>query len=99
MTGKVLLPYQLRGLHGLGPERRVGFISRNSVEKLKIIGSAEGLAIKKLKGCSLTRAIDQGGTRVGSSSKDRIMVISKTEIQNEAPAEVDLVLSIDGGYL
>ena len=50
VIGKVLFPYQFHGLDGFRPERRIGFVSGRIVEKLKQVGSAKGLAVKKFEG-------------------------------------------------
>ena len=99
MIGKVLLPYQLHGLDGFGPERRVRFVSGGSIVKLEKVGSTEGLAVKKLEGRLLPGAIDQSGARVGSAAEGRIVVVAESQIQNEVFSEVNFVLSVNGKYI
>ena len=99
VIGKVLLPYQLHGLDGLGPERWVGFVSGRIVVKLKQVGSAKGLAVKKLEGCLLPRIIDQSGARVRGAAKSRIVVVAKAQIQYEVLAKVNFILSVNGKYI
>ena len=99
MVGEVLLPYQLHGLDCLGPERWVCLVSGRIVVKLKHVGGTKGLAVKKLEGCFFPGIIDQGGARVCSTAKGRIVVVTKAQIQYEVLAKMNFILSVNGKYV
>src|ERR1700722_2561002 len=98
VVGKILFPHQFHSLNCLGPERGVGLVSGGIVVKLKHIGSAKGLPVKKLEGCFNPRIIDYSGARVRSTAKGRIMIVPKPQIQYEVLSKVNFVLSISRKY-
>src|SRR4029077_1978117 len=56
------------------------------------------LAVQKLKGGLVPRSKDEGGTRVGRTAECRVMVIAKSQIQDEVFAEVNFILGVSGKY-
>src|SRR5271154_1753641 len=98
MMCEILLPDRLHGLDGFGLQGRIGLVSGSGVVELEKIGGAEGLAVKKLEGTPLPRAVDQSGARVGSAAKCGIVVVAQAQIQNQIFAQVNLVLRVKGKY-